>query len=189
MRIKELSNLPKATLMILKKPRPKFGSLGSKFRISFYNIVPDSQPSILLYISSSQPQLHIRTIYSTFKKMPMTRPHSRPIKLKSDQLNAILLYQFFFFNFQIKLWVFEIIFHRINCFGQMPRHDMGMDPASSVSFCYCFFLWKLTHHMALGVTCHLLGYPFCPLSSKTVKEIYTNLFNSSIPKQSWCCVG
>lgn len=34
----------------------------------------------------------------------------------------------FFLNFHIKLWVFKIIFHRINCFGQMPGHDMGMGP-------------------------------------------------------------
>lgn len=69
---------------------------------------------------------------------------------------------------------FWIIFHSINCFGQMPGHDMGMDPAgSSVSFCNSLFLLKLIHHMVLGMTYHLLRYPFHPLSNKdVVKGIY-----------------
>lgn len=72
----------------------------------------------------------------------------------------------FFFNFHIKLWVFKIIFHRINCFGLMPGHDTGMDPTSSVSFCYSFLLLKLIHHMVFGMMCHLLGYTFHRLSSE-----------------------
>lgn len=86
---------------------------------------------------------------------------------------------------------FLIIFHRINCFGPMPRHDMGMDPAaSSVSFCFSLLLLKLIHHMVLGMTCHYLGYPFHHLSNKgIVQGIYTVAFDTPTHKQSWCPVG
>lgn len=84
---------------------------------------------------------------------------------------------------------FWIIFHRINCFGQMPGY-MGMDPASSVSFSYSLLLLKLIRHMVLAMTCHLLGYPFHHPSNKgIVKGIYAFPFNSSTQRQSGCIVG
>lgn len=65
-----------------------------------------------------------------------------------------------------------------------------MDPASSESFSYSSLLLKLIHHMALAMTCHLLGYPFHHTSNKgVVKGIYTASLNSSTQKQSGCHVG
>lgn len=63
----------------------------------------------------------------------------------------------------------------------MPGHDMGMDPASSVSFCYSLLLLKLIHHMALDMTCHLLGCPFRHLSKKGVSKRSTQSFTTPLP--------
>lgn len=87
---------------------------------------------------------------------------------------------------------FLIIFHRINCFGQMPGHDMGMDPAgSSVSFCDSLLLWKLIHHLLLGITYHFLGYPFHHPSNKGIVQgiyLYSG-FQLFYLKKFWCSVG
>lgn len=96
----------------------------------------------------------------------------------------------FFFLFPHKALSFLIIFHRINWFGQMPRHDMGMDPAaSSVSFCYSLLLLKPIHHMVLGMTSHDLGYPFHLVSNKGIVQGILHSRFQLCYSQSWCPVG
>lgn len=112
----------------------------------------------ILWGSQSQLQINNGLWYSR---------NASPQAIEQSFVNRGRVQTLVFFKFPHKAmgFFFLIIFHRINCFGQMPGHDTGNGPTSSLSFCYSFLLLELIHHMVFGMMCHLLGYTFHRLSS------------------------